>query len=82
MINLLGFVAATCTTTAYAPQFVKAWKSRSTTDVSLGMFLLMVFGIILWLIYGVLTEDGPLIAANAVAIVLTGGILVMKLKYK
>jgi MtN3 and saliva related transmembrane protein len=50
MVKLLGFVAATCTTTAYVPQFVKAWKSRSTTDTSLGMFLLMVFGIIPWLI--------------------------------
>jgi MtN3 and saliva related transmembrane protein len=34
LTKLLGFAAATCTTTAYAPQFIKAWKSRSTTDVS------------------------------------------------
>ena len=47
-IKLLGFAAATCTTVAYAPQFIKVWKTRSTEDISLGMFLVMVFGILLW----------------------------------
>jgi uncharacterized protein with PQ loop repeat len=34
LTKLLGFAAATCTTTADAPQVIKAWKSRSTTGVS------------------------------------------------
>jgi MtN3 and saliva related transmembrane protein len=76
-IKLLGFAAATCTTVAYAPQFVKVWRTRSTEDISLGMFLVMVF----WLVYGLLSGDGPLIVANAITIVLAGGILFMKLKY-
>jgi MtN3 and saliva related transmembrane protein len=82
VIKLLGFAAATCTTAAYAPQFIKAFKTRSTNDISLGMFLLMVSGINLWLLYGILSGDAPLIAANAVTMVLAGGILFMKLKYK
>ena len=45
------------------------------------MFLVMVFGILLWLVYGLLSGDGPLIVANAITIVLAGGILFMKLKY-
>jgi len=81
VIKLLGFAAATCTTVAYVPQFVKVWKTRSTEDISIGMFLVMVFGILLWLVYGLLSGDGPLIVANAITIVLAGGILVMKLKY-
>ena len=80
-IKLLGFAAATCTTLAYAPQFVKVWKTRSTEDISLGMFLVMVLGILLWLLYGLLSGDAPLIVANAITIVLAGGILWMKLKY-
>ena len=80
-IKLLGFAAATCTTVAYAPQFIKVWRTRSTQDISLGMFLVMVLGIVLWLLYGLLSEDAPLIAANGVTIVLAGGILLMKLKY-
>jgi MtN3 and saliva related transmembrane protein len=80
-IKLVGFAAATCTTVAYAPQFIKAWRTRSTQDISLGMFLVMVLGLLLWLVYGVLSGDEPLIVANAITIVLAGGILFMKLKY-
>ncbi|MBC9878903.1 hypothetical protein G8O24_16305 [Bradyrhizobium sp. INPA01-394B] len=81
VIKLIGFAAATCTTVAYAPQAIKVWKTRSTGDISLGMFLVMVLGLALWLIYGLLSGDGPLIASNAVTMLLAGGILVMKLKY-
>ena len=81
MIKLIGFAAATCTTVAYAPQAIKVWKTRSTGDISLGMFLVMVLGLALWLIYGLLSGDGPLIASNAVTMLLAGGILVMKLRY-
>ncbi|MBR1188730.1 SemiSWEET transporter [Bradyrhizobium sp. AUGA SZCCT0160] len=80
-IKLLGFAAATCTTLAYVPQFVKVWRTRSTEDISLGMFLVMVVGVLLWLVYGLLSGDGPLIVANAITIVLAGGVLFMKLKF-
>ena len=80
-IKMLGFAAATCTTLAYAPQFIKVWKTRSTDDISLGMFLVMVLGLALWLAYGLLSGDAPLVAANAITMVLAGGILFMKLKY-
>ena len=80
-IKLIGFAAATCTTVAYAPQFIKVWKTRSARDISLGMFLVMVLGLALWLIYGLLSGDAPLVAANAITMVLAGGILFMKLRY-
>lgn len=81
VIKLIGFTAATCTTVAYAPQAIKVWKTRSTGDISLGMFLVMVLGLALWLLYGLLSGDAPLVAANAITMVLAGGILVMKLRY-
>ncbi|MBR0774185.1 SemiSWEET family sugar transporter [Bradyrhizobium diazoefficiens] len=81
MIKLLGFAAATCTTVAYAPQFIKVWRTRSARDISLGMFLVMLLGLALWLVYGLLSGDAPLVAANAITMLLAGGILVMKLKY-
>ena len=55
-IKLLGFAAATCTTLAYAPQFVKVWRTRSTEDISLGMFLVMVLGLLLWDRFAVVTR--------------------------
>ena len=80
-ITLLGLAAAFCTTLAFVPQVVKTWRTRSTTDISLGMFLVLVIGIALWLAYGVLLGDVPLIAANLVTLVLAGTILVLKLRH-
>jgi MtN3 and saliva related transmembrane protein len=78
----IGMIAALLTTAAFAPQAIQAWRSRSTRDVSLTMFLLMVSGIALWLTYGILIGDVPLIASNAVTLVLAGSILVAKLRFR
>ncbi len=78
----LGFAAATLTTAAFLPQVIKTWRTRQTRDISLGMFLVLCIGICLWLVYGILRGDLPLILANAVTLVPAGTILVFKLKYK
>lgn len=78
----IGLAAATLTTTAFAPQAIKAWRTRSTHDVSLGMFLMLVVGIALWLTYGLLIDDMPLIAANTVTLGLAGTILAAKLRFR
>ncbi len=80
-LTLLGLIAACCTTLAFVPQVVKAWRTRSTHDISLGMFLLLVVGMTLWLIYGLLRSDIPLVAANVVTLGLAGAILYFKLRH-
>mgnify|MGYP002635795938 CR=1 FL=1 len=74
--------AALLTTAAFAPQALKAWLSRSTKDVSLAMFTMMVGGIALWLTYGILINDIPLILANAVTLILAGAILLAKIRFR
>jgi len=81
LVSALGAAAGFCTTVAYLPQLIRAWRTRSTHDISLPMFSLMVFGNGLWLIYGLLIGDGPLIAANAVSVSLSASILYLKLRH-
>ncbi len=81
-VTLLGFGAALLTTLAFLPQAIKVWRTRSTTDISLLSFLTFCIGIALWLSYGILTHDMPLIAANSATLVLAGTILAFKLRYK
>jgi MtN3 and saliva related transmembrane protein len=81
MLTILGLAAACCTTIAFVPQVVKTWRTRSTADISLGTFSLLVVGIILWLVYGLLLGDLPLIAANVVTLLLAGTVLLLKLKH-
>ncbi|HEY9167513.1 MAG TPA: SemiSWEET transporter [Candidatus Kryptonia bacterium] len=82
MTETIGFLAAILTTTAFIPQFLKVWKTRSTKDISLRMYLMLCAGVFLWLIYGVLLNSLPIILANGVTLVLTLAILGLKLRHK
>jgi MtN3 and saliva related transmembrane protein len=80
-VTLLGLAAGTLTTVSFFPQLIKTWKSRSTKDISLGMYVAFCSGILLWLIYGLLIDSVPVIAANAVTLVIACLILFLKLKH-
>ena len=75
LLALIGYTAATLTTVSFVPQALKTLRSGDTRGISLRMYLLFCSGIVLWGVYGLLTADGPLIAANAVTLVLSGLIL-------
>lgn len=81
-VTAIGVVAAVLTTIAFLPQAVKAWRSRSTQDISLTMYALMAIGNVLWLIYGLLLDSLPLIGANIVSLSFTTSILLLKLRYR
>ncbi len=80
--TLLGLFAGFLTTVSFLPQVVKTWRSRSARDISLGMFLILVSGVALWLIYGLLIKDLAVILTNAFTLVMSGSILFFKLKYR
>lgn len=80
LLTVIGFAAAFFTTAAYIPQVLRIWRTRSTEDISLGMFVVMTIGVILWLIYGLLLGSAPVIAANGVTLVLSTTILILKLR--
>lgn len=79
--HLIGLGAAFCTTVAFLPQVIRAWQTRSTKDLSLSMFLVFTTGIFLWLVYGLMLRDVPLVAANGTTFVLSGTILYFKLRH-
>jgi MtN3 and saliva related transmembrane protein len=81
-ITMVGLVAGVLTTLSFLPQVIKAWKSRSTRDISLGMFAMFCTGVFLWVVYGFLVGDLPVIAANVVTFLLAATILVLKLRYR
>ena len=82
LIQLVGLVAATLTTAAFFPQVIKTWKTRSAKDLSLGMFSLFCLGVALWLVYGFMIQDIPVIAANLVTLMLASTLLFCKLRWK
>ena len=82
MIDLIGYLAAILTTTAFVPQAYKIWKSKSAQGVSLTMYLIMFTGVSLWGIYGFLIQSYPMILANFITASLLIMIIYFKVKHK
>jgi MtN3 and saliva related transmembrane protein len=81
LLDYTGYVAALCTTSAYVPQVLRVWRTRSTKDISLRMFLVLVTGLSLWLVYGFWRGEVPLIMANGVTLMLAATILYFKIRH-
>ncbi len=80
--NTIGIVAGILTTAAYVPQVVKVWRSKSARDISMPTFLMLSAGILLWFFYGLDIGSFPVIAANAITLLLVVAVAAMKLIYK
>ena len=80
--EIIGLIAAVCTTFAFIPQVMKVWKTKQTKDLSLRMYSIMFIGILLWLVYGIRIDSLSIILANAVTATLVGTILVYIIKGK
>jgi len=79
VITVIGYLAAAASMSSFAPQAVKIIRSRETKDISVGMYLLTVSAFALWLAYGILQQQWPLVISNGVCFLLSVFILVMTL---
>ena len=79
--TLIGLIAGLLTSIAALPQVVKTWRSRHARDLSIWQPLLLSLGVALWLIYGMLISDTPLILANITPLICNLLLTVMKLKF-
>ncbi|KAA2234976.1 hypothetical protein F0L46_21790 [Salinarimonas soli] len=79
LVTIIGSLAALCSTTSFAPQAWRIVKTRDTSAISSRMYMITVVGFALWLVYGVMKTEWPLIATNSICLALSAFILVMKL---
>ncbi len=76
----LGIFAGALTTTSFLPQLLKTWRSRHTKDISIFMFLMLFIGITLWVAYGIVRQDLPVILANCVSLIFVAIIIFFKIR--
>ncbi|MDO8947683.1 MAG: SemiSWEET transporter [Desulfocapsaceae bacterium] len=79
--TLIGLIAAICTTSSFLPQVIKTWRSKKTKDISFLMYAILALGLFLWLIYGIIIMDYPLILANGISFGLAICVLFLKIKH-
>ncbi len=72
----LGYLAALLTTGAFVPQAWQTFRSDDLAGLSLGMYAAFTCGVALWLSYGLVLGEWPIIVANAVTLALASTILV------
>ncbi|MGJ8620758.1 MAG: SemiSWEET transporter [Methylophilaceae bacterium] len=79
IVDYIGSFAATCTTIAFIPQAIKSYRTRDLSGISLPMYGIFTAGVALWLVYGLLKQDWPIIVANTITVVLSAMILILKI---
>jgi len=81
LIDLLGYTAGILVVVSLLPQTIKAWRTKSTKDLSLWRYIIYILGLSLWISYAVIIKNGPVAAMNSVGLMLALSILMLKLKH-
>lgn len=79
--NLVGTGAALCSMSSFVPQIAKIVRERDASSVSLKMYIVTVTGFGLWIAYGAMIGGWPIVASNAVCLILSAIILILKWRY-
>jgi len=79
--DIIGLIAATLTTSSFAPQVYKTWREKSSKGISLTMYGMIFIGAALWLIYGVYIQSIPIITANIATELMVSMMIYFKFKY-
>jgi MtN3 and saliva related transmembrane protein len=80
--DLLGYVAGALTTIAFVPQAWRTFRTKDVSGISLRMYCIFTLGIAVWLAYGIVLKETPMMVANSVSLVLACIVLGMKLRYR
>ncbi|MBL7998451.1 MAG: hypothetical protein JNL32_07430 [Candidatus Kapabacteria bacterium] len=79
-VEILGYVAACCSTFAMLPQALHIHRTGEVEQLSLRAFSMASAGAVLWLAYGLLIGNMVVILANVVAVFIVGYIFLQKLR--
>jgi MtN3 and saliva related transmembrane protein len=78
---LVSAAAATLTTAAFVPQAMHIIRHKETRAISLFMYVSFATGVALWLLFGAMIGNWPIMVSNAITLMLALAIIAMKLKY-
>jgi len=81
-LDILGLIATGFSTSSFMPQIWRTWKTRDVSGISLSTYVILTIALALWLLYGILKGDVPLIVANTIMIVFSSVIAAMKVVFE
>ena len=78
-VTAIGLMAGALTSFAAVPQVFRTWRTRRARDLSIWQAIFLTVGMLLWLAYGILLRDIPLIVANLFSIICYLVLIAMKI---
>lgn len=82
MEDIIGYIAGTLTTICFIPQAYKIIRDKNVEGISLSMYIVFLCGVLLWLTYGLILSNPPIIIFNTLTAALTSVIIFNIIKYK
>ncbi|GGG62425.1 SemiSWEET transporter [Epilithonimonas arachidiradicis] len=80
--ELLGLIAGGITSIAMMPQLIKVIKEKNAKDISVMMLLVLITGLSLWVWYGVLQDELPIILSNGFSVLVNLTLLICCIIFK
>ncbi len=80
-VQIIGIIAGVFTASSLIPQLIKTLKEKKSEDVSIGMLVVLLAGLSLWLVYGLMRDDAPIIYTNAFSLLLNISMIFLRFKY-
>jgi MtN3 and saliva related transmembrane protein len=80
--EIVGLSAGICTSISLLPQLVKLIKHKKAEDISIFYLIILFVGLALWMWYGFLRDDVPILVTNGFSLVINGIVIFLGIKYK
>lgn len=78
----VGYAAGALTVLSLVPQVVRAYRTRQVNDLSWGLVALLVVSGALWIVYGVLSSQLPVVLTNVGVVTLASALVVAKMRFR
>lgn len=80
--NVLGTIAGILTSVSMLPQLIKVIKEKNVEDLSILTLAVLITGLSLWVWYGILKEEWPIILSNGFAVIINSILMTCLFIYK
>jgi MtN3 and saliva related transmembrane protein len=79
---VIGIIAGILTSISMAPQLIKVIKEKDVANISPIMITILLGGVSMWVVYGVLLKEWPIILSNAFSVLVNTTLLTYYLLYR
>lgn len=81
-VDYLGLFGAFLSAITFIPQVIQAYKTKSVKDLNVGMLFIVFSSVLVWLVYGFMKKDLPILIANGVILFLASMLIYFKFTFK